>query len=90
MKVSNMTNAKGSKVKNQYIIHTPEATYFKSYDSIIIKTDFEDGKRRVTLDEYYWDYSMTTGKYRNLFLGETKKETQAKIDAGIYKLANLN
>ena len=30
-----------------------------------------------------WDYSMTTGKYRNQFLGEDKKETQRKIKEGI-------
>ena len=50
-----------------------------------------DMKRvEVVLDEYYWDYSRTTGKYRNLFLGETKKETEAKIASGEYKLTNLN
>jgi hypothetical protein len=90
MKVSNMTSSKGTKVANQFIIHTPEATYFKSYDSIIIKTFFECGNRVVLLDSYYWDYSKTTAKYRNLFLGETTKETQAKIDKGIYKLIDLN
>ena len=41
-------------------------------------------------DENYWDYSSTTGRYRNKFLGETKKETQAKIDSGEYILTNLN
>lgn len=44
----------------------------------------------ITLDEYYWNYSRTTSKYRSQFLGETTKETQAKIDSGEYKLANLN
>jgi hypothetical protein len=33
----------------------------------------------VYLDENKWDYSVTTGKYRNIFLGETRKETQKKI-----------
>jgi hypothetical protein len=37
-----------------------------------------------------WDYSVTTGKYRNIFLEETKKETQKKIDQGIYILTDLN
>ena len=90
MKISNMISSKGNAVANQFIIHTPEATYFQSYDSIIVKTTFEDDKRVVYLDEYYWDYSQTTSKYRNWFLGETTKQTQEKIDKGIYKLVDLN
>lgn len=90
MRVSNFTNARGNSIPNQFIIHTPEATYFKSYESIIIKTTFEDGERVVYLDKYYWDFSKTTGKYRNLFLGEDKKETQKKIENGIYQLTDLN
>ena len=90
MKISNFTNSKGNKVANQFIINDSEFTLFQSYDSVIIKTTFEDGKRVVYLDSYYWDYSKTTGKYRNLFLGESKKETQNKINNNIYKLTNLN
>jgi len=44
----------------------------------------------VFLDEVYWDCSKTTGKYRNLFLREDKKETENKIKDGVYKLVNLN
>ena len=59
---------------------------FQSYASIIARKD-RDG---ITLDTSKWDYSKTTGKYRNLFLGETKKETEYKIKSGEYKLADLN
>ena len=90
MKISNFESAKGNKVANQFIINTPEYTLFQSYNSVIVKTTFEDGKRIVYLDEYYWDYSKTTGKYRNQFLGEDKKATELKIKNNIYKLANLN
>jgi len=90
MKVKNMTSSNGNKVANQFIIFDSNFTAFQSYDSIIVKTTFENNKRVVYLDEYYWDYSKTTGKYRNLFLGETKKETEAKIKSGVYKLTNLN
>lgn len=45
---------------------------------------------KITLDSHYWDYSMTTGKYRNMFLNEDKKETLNKINSGEYILANLN
>jgi len=90
MTISNFTNARGNKVANQFIVHTPEATYFRSYQSNIVKTTFEDDVRVVYLDEYYWNFSKTTSKYRNEFLGETTKETQAKIDYGIYRLIDLN
>jgi len=73
-------------VKNQFIISNEGATYFQSYNSVIAKREGE----QVILDERYWDYSRTTGKYRNRFLNETKKDTQRKIDSGEYKLANLN
>ena len=90
MKISNFTNSKGNKVANQFIINDSEFTLFQSYDSVIIKTTFEDGKRVVYLYSNYWDYSKTTGKYRNLFLGENKKATELKIKNNIYKLTNLN
>ena len=88
MKVTNMTSSKGNKVANQFIMTDSEGReYFQSYDSVIAVKCL-DGV--VELDSNTWDYSVTTGKYRNQFLGETKKETQAKIDSGEYILANLN
>lgn len=74
-------------VKNQFIIENNGRTYFQSYDSIIAVIN-TSGK--VEIDSNYWDYSVTTGKYRNLFLGENKAETQKKIDSGEYVLTNLN
>lgn len=41
---------------------------FQSYDSIIAEVIYWPDEVRVTLDEKYWDYSVTTGKYRNKFL----------------------
>jgi hypothetical protein len=90
MKVTNFTNRKGNKIANQFFISTPEFLMFQSYNSNIVKTTFEDGKRVVYLDEYYYNYSKTTSKYRNLYLGETTKEIETKIKAGIYILTNLN
>jgi len=90
MKVNNMTSQKGNLVPNQFIVHTPEATFFQSYNSLIVKTTFEDGQRVTYLDEYYWNYSRTTAKYRSMFLGENTSETRKKIEQGIYKLTDLN
>ena len=87
MKVYNMTSAKGNKIANQFEIYDKKGTYFQSYNSIIV---FINKKGQVYLDKYYWDYSRTTGKYRNIFLGEDKKETENKIKNKIYKLKNLN
>jgi hypothetical protein len=85
--VINMDSSRGNTVPNQFIITTPEGRYFQSYASVIA---FRSNDGEITLDENKWDFSTTTGKYRNQFLGETKKETQAKIDNGTYQLANLN
>ena len=74
-------------VPNQLVIVTGVGRYFQSYDSIVA-VKFHNGF--VHLDENKWNFSKTTGKYRNLFLGETKKKTQAKIDSGEYILTNLN
>ena len=90
MKIQQMTSSRGNKIANQFIIFDSEYTAFQSYDTVIAKTVFEDGERVTYLDEDKWDYSVTTSKYRNQFLGETKKETEKKIKSGEYKLADLN
>jgi hypothetical protein len=87
MKVENMKSARGNDVPNQFIIQTDEGLVFQSYNTVIAIKHL-DG--RVELDANSWDYSVTTGKYRNQFLGETKKETERKIKDGTYKLENLN
>lgn len=86
MKVENMTSSKGNTIPNQFIVTDGSFSYFQSYNSIIAKKK----AGRVYLDKRYWDYSVTTGKYRNMFLGETKKETEAKIASGEYILTDLN
>jgi len=72
--------------KNQYIIKSDGARIFQSYDSIIA---IKEGKM-VVLDKSDWDYSRTTGKYRNKFLNENKATTEKKIETGEYYLADLN
>ena len=86
MKVENITSARGNTVPNQFIITDNGDEYFQSYRSIIAKRS----KGKIYLDDYYWDYSVTTGKYRNEFLGEGIAETRKKIASGEYILTNLN
>ena len=87
MKVSNLTSPKtGREVPNQFVIRDNGTEWFQSYQSIIGK--WEDGT--IYLDEYYWDYSTTTSKYRNRWLGLTSQEVKRAINKGEIKLANLN
>jgi hypothetical protein len=85
--VSNMISANGNTIPNQFIIHTENGCFFQSYQSVIA---FRDNDNNIYLDKNKWDYSRTTGKYRNQFLCETKKETEGKIKSGEYKLIDLN
>jgi len=91
--VKNMTSSNGNKIANQFIMVDGSTSIFQSYDSIIAvrKWTYKPyGHYEITLDRNYWDYSVTTGKYRNQFLGESKAETLKKIKSGEYKLADLN
>lgn len=93
MKVENFTNRNGNAIPNQFIITdgANSDTYFQSYKSIIVKREScLSGKDQIYLDKRCWDYSVTTGKYRNLFLGEDRKETEKKIKSGEYILTDLN
>ena len=63
---------------------------FQSYDSVIVEREYHNEGVSIYLDERCWNYSKTTGKYRNQFLGETRKETEKKIKSGEYQLVNLN
>ena len=63
----------------------PEDQEYANYLNILAPTIYE-----ITLDEQDWDYSRTTGKYRNEFLGEGIEQTRKKIKEGTYKLENLN
>ena len=88
MKISNFTSNNGNKIANQFLIQEKDTETFQSYDSIIAVKTYKTQK--TYLDEYYWNYSVTTGKYRNQFLGEGIAETRKKIETGEYKLKNLN
>lgn len=78
-KVENMKSNRGNDIPNQFIIYYTNGEIFQSYRSPII---YKIGRDVYLTDK--WDYSTTTGKYRNLFLEETKQETQKKINSGEY------
>jgi len=86
VKVRSMQSSRGNDVPNQFIIRHGKSVYFQSYDTIIVKQ-----LNGVTyLDRDAYDYSRTTMKYLNQFLGHNMAETRRKIDAGEYKLKDLN
>ena len=87
IKVKNMTSSNGNKVANQFILYDKDGRYFQSYDTII---SFYGNDGSIYLDRDSWDYSVTTGKYRNIFLGMNKKETENAIKNGRITLTNLN
>lgn len=65
MHVTNMNSPRtGKPVANQYIITDGDTIVFQSYNSTIATIDREN--YTITLGKD-WDYSVTTGKYRNLF-----------------------
>ena len=86
-KVRQMVSRTFRPVANQFIIRVDGGEYFQSYSTIIAYRS-DDGL--VILDSSAWDYSRTTGKYRNAFLGEGIEDTRKRIKSGEYILANLN
>ena len=89
VKVSNFISSRsGRAVANQFIVYTDEGVYFQSYDSVIAFKP--NGSGETVLDENVWEYSRTTGKYRNEFLGEGIAETRKKIESGEYVFGDLN
>lgn len=86
-KIENMYSPRynGGKVANQFIITFDNGCVFQSYESIIAIELYNSGNKKVYLTNK-WDYSKTTGIYRNQFLSETINETREKIKTGEYKI----
>jgi hypothetical protein len=82
MKVENIRSNKGNKIANQFIITDGNREIFQSYNSIIAIKEY--GKPTILGKD--WDYSKTTGKYRNIFLNCTKKDIIEGLKAGLYVL----
>ena len=63
-KVEQMINDRGNGAMNQFVIYADEKVIFQSYNSIIAVVDKVN--KTIELGED-WDYSVTTGKHRNIF-----------------------
>lgn len=64
MKVEQMINDRGNGAMNQFVLYVGNTIAFQSYNSLIATVDRV--AKVVTLFPA-WDYSMTTGKHRNIF-----------------------
>lgn len=67
MRVENLYSVNGNKVANQFRIEHNGMVTFQSYNSEIITIDRPTKTIYIGTD---YDYSVTTGKYRNSFLRE--------------------
>jgi|TARA_R110002096_G_scaffold290396_3_gene484704 hypothetical protein len=86
--VKSMDTRGGNTVADQYIINDGKGNeFFQSYRTVIARSDVAGN---ITLDKNHWNYSGTTGQYRNQFLNEGIDDTRTKINSGVYALANLN
>lgn len=85
LKVWNMESTSGRKVANQFVITTGGTYTLQSYDSTIVSIDFSN---KLVIFYEDWDYSRTTGKYRNMFLRDyfegldNKHKVLAAMEAG--------
>lgn len=86
MFVTNISNKKGKAVANQFIIVDGNTTYFQSYKTIVVRSR----GNCIDLDVNAWNYSRTTARHRNAFLGSTTKDIKEKIKNGSFKLVDLN
>ena len=91
--VRSMTSNSGNTNPNHQIITEPHGEVMVSYGTKICFMSFDsnkEGKKRIILDENYWDYSTTTGRFRNQFLGMGIQECREGIKDGSIELSNLN
>jgi hypothetical protein len=90
-KVENIISNNGNSIPNQFIIYEDNGDItFQSYNSIICQIrDGALGYDKIVVFGSDWDYSTTTGKYRNKFLMDnglsilaTKKDVLEALERG--------
>jgi len=76
----------GRPVANQIIIENENQRLFFSYGTFIA-IQYPSGKAQ--LSARFYRYSRTTSRYLAQFLGIRASEIQARINSGMYELADL-
>ena len=92
MIINNMKSNRGRTIPNQYVIKLDNCDVFQSYETVIAIRDYDyvNGKYEVYLNKQYYNYSRTTSRYRNKYLGLTTKEIEQKIKAKEFVLITHN
>ena len=75
-----MINDRGNGAMNQFVIYADGKIIFQSYNSIIAVVDKTN--KTIELGED-WDYSVTTGKHRNIFFRDYANITDLASKKGI-------
>ena len=81
-----MINDRGNGAMNQFVIYADGKVIFQSYNSIIAVVDKVN--KTIELGKH-WDYSVTTGKHRNIFFRDYANISDLASKKGIeYALKN--
>ena len=80
--IQNMKTNSGGYASNQFIVYSTEGVYFISYQSVIAFKPINSITKYIGND---YDYSRTTMRYLQKFLGHDIKETRKRLEAGVYK-----
>ena len=86
--VEQMINDRGNGAMNQFVIHDGNLLMFQSYNSLIAVVNYDT--KEIILGKN-WDYSVTTGKHRNIFFKDyayipdlgTKKGIEKALKNGL-------
>ena len=80
--VEQMINDRGNGAMNQFVIHDGNLLMFQSYSSLIAVVNYDT--REIILGSD-WDYSVTTGKHRNIFFRDYAYIPELATKKGIEK-----
>ena len=80
--VEQMINDRGNGAMNQFVLRGDNKIIFQSYDSTIAIVDRDDNTVTIFPD---WDYSVTTGKHRNIFFRDYAYISDLASKKGIEK-----
>ena len=87
MRISHLFTRRGrNPAVNQVVVHVPAGDAFFSYGTFIAFSPARRDLNNPVVLGPDWNYSNTTGRYRNQFLGEGLADTRRKIGSGEYRL----
>ena len=77
---------------NHIVIYVKGGKYLQSYDKIIafVNEPREGESRKVYLDKEYWNFSKSTARHRNSFLGLSNSYVNDAVRNNVFIMKNLN